>query len=246
MRLPIPLLLLAACSSVPNEPAAPYLAEGPDAVRVTLEEDFWIDYDPAPFQIRTVRIGGEDLEYPEGAFLRVNDRPAGASLRGEPSMEGRVAFPLLVDLTPSADGGRRMIEAVEPLRLGEARGFRRTVEQDPAADPSAGREWPPTVTMGAGLGVDRTVFDDEYGYSTVSDPGVTYELHYRDLPSGHRMWLYRSFFHVMNQALNPGIDPRLEEVVLLDATGTVSVDEIVSELVTVEQDRERLIKTYGR
>jgi len=87
---------------------------------------------------------------------------------------------------------------------------------------------------------------DHYGYSTVSSPGVTYTVHSWERTDGQRVWVFRSGLHLMNQALNPGRDPALVEVALVEPKGTAKIEigDLIAAYVEVPEDRQALLAEF--
>ncbi len=82
----------------------------------------------------------------------------------------------------------------------------------------------------------------------MSSPGVTYAISRIEASGGAKGWWFRSGYHFMNQAMNPGIDPTLREVVLLEPAGAapVSLEEVIGAYVQVPQDRATLLRNQRR
>lgn len=260
-------VLLNACSSTTTGPVDPAEAGGKDPAEalvlaaptdqwtVRLDAERTLRFEREPFRLIQATIGPVSFQptRENSQTLAVNDKgAAGIHAASQWRAEKGALFALHVTAS-DRDGavtdpqGRRLTESVESASVGSATGYRRSLHQDPEWDPQAGgRDWPPAVTFGGGrfseLGPTTVLVSDHYGWSTVSDPGVTYEVLTYDLEGGDTLWVYRAFLHSMNQALNPGIDPAMTEVVLVaPAESPLDLASLVEALVEEPRDRASIL-----
>ncbi len=82
-----------------------------------------------------------------------------------------------------------------------------------------------------------------YGHSTVSESGITYDVLSLRSANGQRVWIYRSYIHLINQSINHHTEQPLIEVVLIDAIdGSLDLGDVLAELVTEPHDRRALLE----
>jgi len=257
----LPLALLAALPALPQETSTqrssrardrfPHATEESGKLSVRFDESLALKFSLDEFGIAQVRCGDVRLQlaYKGTKGLEINVEPAMTRATGWRVEGDGVEFQLHAS---QGDNAFDLKEEVTFESLEGARGFRRRIEViRPEGWTAPGMfEAAPSLTFALpilyGAGRARQLVS-YYGYSTVSDPGLTYDIRSYRGTDDERIWRFRSYFNAMSQSMNPGIDPELMEVVLVDVEGEDGVDlgDVIARYVEQPYDRRQLLKDHA-